>query len=382
MAKRNKDDLSSKRPLSQDDNKITRASKKQVLDDLRKMATDNPEKVISRNFYRINSKFAESAWNAHFGTFAEFKRQAGITLSRHAHRMEKDIAKHASKDLQRQMTGEKMGYEGKYLRPCNKRFQTIVNVSDLHDITCDPFLRRLFIEACRRIKPEKIVLNGDTFDLPEFGKYTQDPRAYKLIERVEWVHTLLKELREICPEAEIVMVEGNHEFRLIRHLTEATPALVTVLSDLHGFTVASLLGLDKFEVNYVARMDLAAFNERDIKSELAKNYFIAYDAVLFHHFPEGAKMGYPGTNGHHHKYQAASYYSPIFGPYQWVQTGSGHMRSASYCAAEKWSNGFLVIHVDTHTRHSVFEYVDIRDFAVLGGEFYTRQEGEGVYPLR
>jgi hypothetical protein len=60
--------------------------------------------------------------------------------------------------------------------------------------------------------------------------------------------------------------------------------------------------LTKYEVNFVARADLTAFNESDIKKELKKNYVILYDALLFHHFPEGFNMGYPGANGHHHKH--------------------------------------------------------------------------------
>lgn len=94
-------------------------------------------------------------------------------------------------------------------------------------------------------------------------------------------------------------------------------------------------------------------------------------------------MGYPGTNGHHHKHLVSSHYSPIFGPYEWHQTGSGHTRHASYCAGEKWSNGFLIIHTDTHTRHSAFEYVDIRDFAIVGGQWYRRDpKADSVYPKR
>jgi hypothetical protein len=374
---------STEAPLSQDTSKITQADTSELIAELQAIALAHPDKVISRNFFRVHSKYAESAWNGAYGTFAEFKRQAGITLSRHAHRLEKDIAKHASKDNQRKMTAEKLSYEGQYLRPDGKRWQTTLVGSDFHDVHCDPFHRRMFIEAAQRIQPEKIVLNGDLFDLPEFGKYAQDPRKYDPVLRIQWVQEFLQDLREAAPVSEVTIVEGNHEFRLIRHLTEATPALMTVLSDLHGFTVADLLGLTEYEVNYVARMDLAAFNERDVREELRKNYVIVHDAVLLHHFPEGSKMGYPGSNGHHHKHLVSSHYSPTFGPYEWHQTGCGHTRSASYCAAEKWSNGFLIVHTDTHTRHSAFEYVDVRDFCMLGGVFHIRDTAEeGVYLLR
>lgn len=364
-------------PLSEDAQKFHNWTPDQCIAELRRIAEIDTTKVISRNYFRNNSKISESTWNRHFGTFEEFKRQAGIILSRHAHRLEKNIALHASKDKQRAKNEEKRGWEGAYLRPHSGRFQTVLVCSDIHDQACDPFYRRILIDTAKRVQPEKIVLNGDIFDLPEFSKYTQDPRKFGPTERIKWVHALLEDLRAACPDAEITFVEGNHEFRLLRHLTEATPALMTVLSELHGMSVSDILGLKQFELNYIARADLAAFNEADIKKELSKNYVILYDAVLFNHFPEGRSMGFPGANGHHHKHVVWNDYSPIFGSFEWHQLGCGHGPSASYCAAEKWSQGFLLCHVDTHKKHTQFEYIDTTfAHAIVGGRFYERAEEE------
>lgn len=370
-------------PLSEDQRKFHPGwTAQDCINELQRIAKLDQTKVITRNYFRVHSQISESTWNRYFGTFHEFKRQAGVVLTRHAHNLERSIAKHASMDVKREMNAAKIAYEGKYLRPHKGRFQSVVVASDLHDVNCDPFYRRCLIDTVKRVKPEIIVLNGDLFDLPEFSKYIQDPRSYNPVLRIKWVHKFLEDLRNAAPNAEIKMVEGNHEYRLLRHLSEATPALMTVLADLHGMTVSSLLGLDKFEINLIARSDLAALNERDIKDEVRKNYVLIHDCLLFHHFPEGAYMGYPGANGHHHKHLVKSYYSPTFGPYEWHQTGAGHLREASYCAAEKWSTGFLVVHVDTHTKHSVMEYIDVRDFAVIGGLFYQRNELESVYPKK
>lgn len=369
-------------PLSQNEHKIKSATEDEVLADLYAIAQANPDKVITRNFYRVHSRYAESAWNAHFGTFLEFKRQAGITLSRHQHKVEREIAKHASVEKMKEMNHEKGEWEGAYKREYRGRWQTVLVGSDIHDKDCDPFWRRTFIDTARRVQPEKVILNGDIFDLPEFSKYTQDPREFAVVERIQWVHAFLHDLRKAAPEAEITMVEGNHEFRLLRHLSEATPALMTVLSDLHGLTIPDLLGLPQFEINFLARADLATFTERDIKEEIKKNYCVVYDALLFHHFPEGFHMGYPGANGHHHKHLVKHSYSPIFGPYEWHQLGAGHMRHASYCAGEKWSNGFLLCHVDTHTKRTQFEYLDTsHNHCFIGGKLYTREDGEQIPDL-
>lgn len=346
---------------------------------LRKFQQQNDDKFITRNFFNKYSGISESTWNRYFGKFEEYKRSAGLILSRGQHRMELNISKHSGADAYRLMNIDKSDYEGKYRKPSNKRFRSTLVGSDFHDIECDPFVRRLFVETARRVQPEVIFLNGDMLDLTEFGKYTNDPRTWDVVGRIRWIHDLLRDLREASPDSEIIYLEGNHEFRLMRHLADATPALKAVLSDLHGFTVSKLLGLDEFEVNYVAKADLAAFTISDAKKEIGRNFAILYDAVLGHHFPEGRHMGIPGWNGHHHKHIGYAHYTLTYGASEWHQLGGGHIRNAEYCNGEKWTNGILLVHTDTQTKHSIFEYVDIRDFAVVGGQFYERSEEEKLF---
>jgi len=148
------------------------------------------------------------------------------------------------------------------------------------------------------------------------------------------------------------------------------------LSDLHGFTVSKLLGLERFEINYIAKADLAAWTKRDFEKELANNYRVYYDTVVCHHFPHARNMGLPGVNGHHHRHQVWGMFSPIYGPYEWHQMGAGHRRSASYCEGENWHNGFALINVDTETKATSFDYVAVTDFAVAGGKWYHRHPDE------
>lgn len=367
-------------PLSEDQRKYhPEWTAQDCTDHLMSIARAHPDQVISRNFFRVHSDISESTWNRHFGTFQQFKRSAGVTLSRHQHRLELQVAKHAGADSYRAMNADKAGWDAKYLRPHGTRFQTILSASDIHDKDCDPFWRRCFIDTAKRVQPEKIILDGDVFDLPEFSKWSVDPREWDVVGRIRWVHVFLADLRAAARNAEFIIIEGNHEFRLLRHLAEASPAMRVVLSDLHGFTVPKLLGLDAYEVNYISRTDLSTFTERDIKGEVAKNYYIAYDSVLAHHFPEGRDMGYPGWNGHNHKHIVWPGFSPTFKSYEWHQLGCGHRRAATYCAGEKWSLGFLLAHVDTHTRVSALEYTHLQDHAVIGGKWYTRQPDEFVH---
>jgi hypothetical protein len=118
-----------------------------------------------------------------------------------------------------------------------------------------------------------------------------------------------------------------------------------------------------------------------MKKELEHNYKVYFDCVLAHHYPNlGRAKGMPGFSGHHHKLQVWPLDNPIHGPGSWYQLGAMHVRDASYTDAEKWSNGFALVHVDTHTKRSVFEYIDIGDVAYVGGKMYTRTPEECVVP--
>jgi hypothetical protein len=365
-------------PMSEDSSKfMERWTAEDCMNELRRIAEIDPEKVVTRNYFRNHSSISESTWNRYFGTFEEFKRQAGIKLSRQQHAHERAIAKHASVDHYRRINIERQDWADKYIRENGNRFKTMLVCSDLHDVEIDLFYLRVLIDTAKRTQPDVIVLAGDIFDLPEFGKYSVDPREWNVVGRIKFAHEqILQPLREACPNTQIDFIEGNHEARMLRQLADATPALRAVLSDLHGFTISKLLGLDRYEINYIAKADLAAFTKRDFERELASNYKIYFDTVLIHHFPHARNMGLPGVNGHHHRHQVWSEFNPIYGAYEWHQLGAGHKRSASYCEGERWHNGFVMVNVDTETKATNFDYVSVTDFAVSGGKFYYRNPSE------
>lgn len=349
----------------------------ECIAELRRIAKIDPDMVVSRNYFRVHAVCSESTWNRYFGTFEEFKRQAGLKLTRQQHNLEKQIAKHASVDHYRAMNMERAAYADKYKRENKRRFKVVLRASDLHDIECDPFFLRVFLETARRVQPEVICLCGDIFDLPEFGKYPVDPRQWDVVGRIRHVHDeILQPLREACPESQIDIIEGNHEFRLMRHIADATPALRAVLADLHGMTVAKLLGLDYFEVNYVAKADLAAYTLRNIQEEVANNYRVYFGALLAHHFPDGKRFGMPGFNGHHHSWEVARCFSQERGAYQWVHAGCGHIRDATYTNGQKWQMEFGLCHVDTETKSVLHECIPVNDWAIVGGRYYSRRQDE------
>jgi hypothetical protein len=363
-------------PMSEDESKFhPEFTAQDCINTLREFALADPDRVISRNNFRVHGPISESTWNRFFGTFEEFKRQAGIKLTRQQHGLERAIAKHASVDHYRRMNIERGDYAERYIREAPTRFKTRIFCSDLHDEEMDPFYRRVLIDTVKRVRPDSFTIVGDGLDLPEFGKYSVDPREWGPVRRINKFHIFCADIREVF-EGQFDFVEGNHEFRLLRHLGDETPALKTVLAELHGMDIRKLLGLDRFEINYIAKADLAAFREKDIQLEVGKNYKIYDNAFMAHHFPHARDMNMPGCNGHHHNHTVWPHFNPMFGAYEWHQMGCGHKRDASYCAGEKWHMGFLIAHIDTRTRQVVSEYIQVTDFACVGGKFYHREPNE------
>ena len=351
-------------------------SKKELVAILKEIWREDPDAAITRHTFRNKTGLADSCWNKYFGTFLEFKRQAGLEMNRNQHQVERQIAKHVSVDHYREFNA-RSELDKRYLRNSDKKVKVIVGCSDLHDVEIDRFYLRTLIEGCRIIQPDVINLGGDIFDLPEFGKYAVDPREWDVVGRIKFVHEhILKPLREAAPNAQIDFVEGNHEFRLLRHLADASPALKAILSDLLGLTVSKLLGLDEFEINYIARADLAAWDKAGADKEVAKSYVIYDDAVLVHHHPHAKNWGLPGWNGHHHSWKVDHCKHALRGAYPWMQLGCGHHLKAPYTEGEFWSMGVNICHVNTVTKSVNMEYVPVTDMAVVGGVYFHRAPGE------
>lgn len=125
----------------------------------------------------------------------------------------------------------------------------------LHDRrACD-----VAIQACRLLQPTTVVLLGDMLDLAPWGSYSTDlslrwTTQPSLVE----LHWFIAQLRLASPTARIVYLEGNHENRIARVLTEAAAGEAINLrpaDDLDGDAVMSiphLLSLDKLDVEYIA----------------------------------------------------------------------------------------------------------------------------------
>ena len=351
------------------------------IEDIKALADEYPDRRITRDFYRKQGSAPEAAWTGLFGNFPEFLRQSGLEHTRDANKIRNAAARHAAVDELRKISATRNELGAVYARDDkHSRFKTMVACSDLHDVECDPFYLRVLCETIKDVSPDVVCLDGDIFDVPEFGKYGVDPREWDVVGRMQAGIDIIRQIREAAPEAQIDFIEGNHEARVIRHLLECSPAIKHMLSGLHDFDLAKLFKLDEYEVNYVANADLFTFTDAQTRKEMTKNYKYYWSCLLAHHFPHGRDIGMPGFNGHHHRHIVWSEHNAHFGSYEWHQMGAGHVRDAPYCDGSKWNNGFLVIMADTQTRDVVFDYTTVGStFSLSAGRMYARQVEE-FYP--
>lgn len=352
-------------------------TKEQCITDLRRVQEESPLSFITRTRYRNDGKFSDTTWNQYFGTFNEFRRQAGLELTRSQHVLEKHVAKQASVEHYNDwFVREILPYHGKYLKSeKNSKIKTMLICSDIHDEEADEFTLQVFIDTAKRMQPDVIVFNGDIFDLYEFSNYSKDLRKVNLKSRFDFVREqIFRPIRDACPNAQIDFIMGNHEFRLLRVLADQTPHLRVLLSDVLGLSFSSIFGLDEFKINWVSKLDLSVFSKKDINNELKKNYKIYYDCYVITHEPD-SKFEMSGTNGHHHRASLVSKNNIVMGQTTWVQTPGMHVSDAEYLKGlSPWNTGFLIVHVNTEKKQVVQNVVQTHSWVVVNGVYYERRK--------
>jgi hypothetical protein len=120
----------------------------------------------------------------------------------------------------------------------------------------DPKALSASITMLRALKPDVVVILGDTFDLPVLGKYRKHPAYEQLINPTlqagyEW----LSAISSICDE--VYMLEGNHDLRLQTYILDYAKEVFGIKragDPPDGWPVLSiphLVHLDELGINYV-----------------------------------------------------------------------------------------------------------------------------------
>lgn len=350
------------------------ATTEDMIQDLRRVQNRAPALFITRNHYREHGKYSDQTWVNRFGTFHEFRSEAGLQSHRGAQRIEKKIALHAARDRYRGFAEvEILPWVGKYEQdhaaPGLKR---ILVGSDFHDQAADPFVLGVFLETAERVQPDVIVLNGDLFEFAEFSRFDKDPRRINVRAAFDFVRErIFKPLREVCPKAQIDFLIGNHDLRVLRHMADRTPYLVPLL-DLMGISLAKLFGLDDHQINLVSKADLSAYMPKESKEELAKNHKVYFKTLVVGHIP--GNYGLSSVGAHTHKPMFQCQTNELSGDYFQLTTGCIAAVDFDYVEGlNRYQQSFALFHIDPELRECVPEHIVFsHNYAVVGGIVYRR----------
>jgi len=108
-----------------------------------------------------------------------------------------------------------------------------VVASDFHFPLQEDAAVAIFLETVRRLKPERVILNGDLPDLLALSRYPKDVRhVWGLKDEAEKYSAFLYELEQVLPkDAQLIEIDANHsgngtESRWWRYLSERIPELL------------------------------------------------------------------------------------------------------------------------------------------------------------
>jgi UDP-2,3-diacylglucosamine pyrophosphatase LpxH len=114
-----------------------------------------------------------------------------------------------------------------------------------------------FIQAALELQPDKIQILGDFLDLASQGRFAQEAAFANTTQAaLNTGHKFLAELREACPSAEMIIIEGNHDKRM-QNFIEANAVAAFGLKRAglpESWPVMSLpylLRLDELNIRYV-----------------------------------------------------------------------------------------------------------------------------------
>lgn len=154
-----------------------------------------------------------------------------------------------------------------------------------------------------------IILIDEVVDFYALSKFCKDPRRkLQLQDELDTAQEILWRLRKRFPNTRIIMVESNHDRRLVKYLSSQAPELAY----LRCLDFVHLIGLEGMKIEYMKHFiyKKVLFKHGDIVKKdsgaTAKSEFL--------------KEGMSGSSGHTHR-SGVFYKTVRGGKYSWVECG-------------------------------------------------------------
>jgi len=295
-------------------------------------------------------------------------------------RTDKLIRRHTAirqerRSIQESFRSELLPWVGKYDRD-HKDIVTIMWRSDDHGPFVDVYCDSVFWAAAKRIQPDIIIFGGDNADFWEVSRHSKDPsRLDDLQGEIDFVKKMFfARAREVCPNAQVDWILGNHELRLFRYLADVSPALAS----LECLQFSKLFSLDDLEINLVARESFLTPKAKGENYKLYFDLFAGTHGVKLGPHPAMKELqtyGLSGCSGHVHRFTNFSQRN-LHGYHRWISSGAMcELKLGEEYIPDliDWTQGFPIIHIDRKAQRVFIEYCDLTSgMACIGGVYYKR----------
>jgi len=119
----------------------------------------------------------------------------------------------------------------------------------------DEILLDKVIEFANWLNPDEVVLLGDLVDLAEFtDKFVLNPAALNSTQHsIDECAKFLANLRSVCPNIPISLLEGNHEFRMSSQLRKYLMAIAGLhpANSTKPISIGTFLNFEQLDVKYI-----------------------------------------------------------------------------------------------------------------------------------
>jgi predicted phosphodiesterase len=247
-------------------------------------------------------------------------------------------------------------------------FKTIVIANDFHVPFHNVAGVQNWLDMCRDIQPDIIVINGDFLDCYTMSSFQQAPGMPKMQDEIDEGLVILEELRRNCPVADIHFTEGNHEERLRRIIKREHG-----LYGLRSFTLESLLEFDRLRIKFYQYGVIVKINELAVYHGEVVRGHAGYSAR-----GELEKGGYKYmVTGHTHRLGWYNQKNRVRNNQALENGGLYDIKQCEYMMNPNWQNGHCVIFQgEGSTGDEITQinpvYMQYDGSFVWGGKLYTQ----------
>jgi predicted phosphodiesterase len=263
------------------------------------------------------------------------------------------------------MQAIKWGYgAAPLLRPVTKEDTELVAfVSDFHVPYQDNAAVNVTMKFLKKMKPHRIILNGDFNDFFTISKYNMaSERLDALQDEIDESNVIRKRIRKAAPNAEIIEVPGNHDVRLTNYVA----ANARALTSLRALEPRALLLHDELEFSTATSAGI----------RVRKNFMAYHGTKISQHAGYTAKAeleknGISGTSGHCHR--LSTYIKSGYETKTWAESGGLMRLDPDYQnGAINWQQGLVLGQFSTKTDSFMLELVQIQNGIIyFGGKQYS-----------